>query len=187
MLPKYGYQAIATDNLNTPANVLDAYFKVLKMLPGFSTAGNFHNRDGTDFTGIHGKILLRGGMEKLTISHESSENVHAVVYIIWVKPGATPPASSTLSKNTPIINTASDLGNESYKVLKRFDLNLEYGGGTVSVFHKFKIKRYDLAQWGIGADCLHWVVAISNNYSAAAVPVTTVQESNGSVCVDVST
>jgi len=156
-----------------------------KMFVGLDDITKYTNSNGANPTATIGKVTMRGGYSKFTLSSKEDEVVDYRLYAIWVKPNGVPPAAGALGKSIDIAHSATDTSNESIRILKQWSGLLDRSQ-SASFFFRAKIKQYDTTLFTAGTDCMYWYLGVGNTIDATAVSVSYIQSFNCSMTMDVT-
>jgi len=182
---KYNLNNTIALTVSTPASLVNYTYVNQQMFVGLDDITKYTNSNGANPTATIGKVTMRGGYSKFTLSSKEDEVVDYRLYAIWVKPNGVAPAAGALGKSIDIAHSATDTSNESVKIIKQWSGLLDRSQ-SASFFFRAKIKQYDTTLFTAGTDCMYWYLGVGNTIDATAVSVSYIQSFNCSMTMDVT-
>lgn len=169
-------KACYSTTIASPANVYQYTFLTIKCFDNFMDSTTWTNPDGAEPPSFIGKMIMRGGLERLEFNTEADECMDMCVSLVWVKPGASRASASAgidkAAAMSPWTSTGDTL-NEGTREMKRWKFNLTRGQGNYIVEYKPRIKAYDYANWNNNNDCMFWYVWVGSTVTGQATDTVT--------------
>lgn len=180
----YSYTESSNATMATPATLTTMTYASFLALSDIGTSTKWSNPNGTTVPSvIPAGFTVRGGLSKVTIACEATEEIEYKVYLLWVKPGGTVPSSGTFDKMFNPVFSATDATDSTVRIVKCWAGNLIMNG-CQSFYTKIKAKKYDQTFYALGTDALYWYVGVGNTVTGAASNVSLTLGVNASVCVN---
>lgn len=157
----------------TPPDLVSYRLTVLKCFADFTSVANWNNPNGADPTAYNGRVVMRGGLDRLIITTEADEHVDCIVHLVYIKPSADTSffvSAATLDKASQLnpIVAANDLVDQGARIMKTFKFTVGREAGNYTCEFRPKIKSYDPMQYAANTDCFVWYIYVGNTVTFTA-------------------